>query len=300
MPTRSDGPEFEPHTAIIPAHSERQALDWSLVLASQDIASSLERSAENGRWYLALAIQDRDRALAAIRQYRLENRRWAWRQKLTWSGVMFHWGVLVWCIGLVCFPVLELVHGIDLHVLGRMDSVAARSGQWWRLFTAICLHADGGHLAANLAIGFIFLGLAMGRFGAGCGLLAAYLAGVAGNVLWLWSCPRPCFSLGASGMVMGGLGLVAVQSLSLWRENPRAVRYILSGILTGVMLFVLFGLDPGSNVVAHLGGFLAGGLLGGLLALLPNGVVQGIWANILAATLLSGTVLGTWRLALRP
>ena len=75
----------------------------------------------------------------------------------------------------------------DFLTGGIMDSTLAVSGQWWRIFSAMMLHADLGHLAENLAIGIVLFGLAMGRYGTGTGLFAAYLAGAGGNVASLQS-----------------------------------------------------------------------------------------------------------------
>ncbi len=87
-----------------------------------------------------------------------------------------------------------------------MDGAAVAHGQWWRLFTAIWLHADLAHLATNATIGLLLLGLAMGRYGTGAGLLAAYLAGAGGNLVAGLISLQPHRSLGASGMVIGCLG----------------------------------------------------------------------------------------------
>ena len=90
----------------------------------------------------------------------------------------------------------------------------------------------------------------MGRYGTGAGLLATYLAGAGGNVIAWLLFTGPYRSVGASGMVLGCLGLLAVQSFSLWRQTPHAGKYIVSGIVGGVMLFVLLGLTPGTDVLA--------------------------------------------------
>ncbi len=71
-------------------------------------------------------------------------------------------------------------------------------------------------------------------------------------------------------MVMGCLGLLAIQSFALWRQVPGTRKYLLSGILAGVMLFLLLGASPGTDLLAHGGGFLAGLLLGGILAQVPR------------------------------
>ena len=86
---------MESNLTIIPARSKRQAMDWSLVLASQDIETIIECSPEDAGWSLQVCAADYERAMAAIRQFRLENRGLAWRQKLQWSGLTFHWGSII-------------------------------------------------------------------------------------------------------------------------------------------------------------------------------------------------------------
>ncbi len=295
----SDPANHDPMTASILAPTERQAWDWSLVLTSQGIESTIVQAEDNGHWLLVVAESDQEKAQEAIRQYRLENRGWAWRQPLHWQGVAFHWGALAWCAGLIIFHVLQTARGLSLQPPGLMSNQAVLAGQWWRLFTAITLHADAAHLASNVSVGFILLGLAMARFGAGWGLWSAYLAGAIGNLAGLFVYSPQHRSLGASGMVMGALGLTTVQSLALWRQSPRAARIVLTGLFTGLMLFILLGSNPDSDVVAHLGGFLAGGVLGGLLTLLPPALLQSARANFMAISGFLFTVVFTWWLAIR-
>jgi membrane associated rhomboid family serine protease len=139
----------------------------------------------------------------------------------------------------------------------------------------------------------------MARYGAGVGLLASYLAGALGNVAGLLFYQAPYRGLGASGMVMGALGLLAVQSLFLWRRGLKIWKFMVNGILAGLMLFVLLGLDPHSDVVAHLGGFVAGALLGSLLTRVPLPFLQNYFLNLWSAAILIGLFLWTWSLALR-
>src|SRR5690242_2685039 len=116
-------------------------MDWSLVLASQDIPAVISQSQETG-WALLVEPQDYERARNAIRQYRLENRRWGWRQPIPWAAATFHWGSLGWCFLLILMHWITF-NGLDfLRQTGRFDSAAAAHGQWWRAFTAILLHAD--------------------------------------------------------------------------------------------------------------------------------------------------------------
>jgi len=79
-----------------------------------------------------------------------------------------------------------------------------------------------------------------------------------------WGCSQPiwqgrrerCFllfharsfgGLGASGMVMGALGLLAAQTLAFRKLGKVPMKHLISGVAAGFMLFVLFGLSPGTD-----------------------------------------------------
>jgi len=157
----------------------------------------------------------------------------------------------------------------DFQIAARMDSDAVRSGEWWRIFTAMLLHGDIAHLASNVTLGVVLLGLTMGRFGSGLGLLVTYLAGAVGNLAGLMAYSNHHLGVGASGMVMAALGMLAAQSVALLRRHPISWKYVIRAVAAGIMLFVLFGLNPETDVVAHFGGFLSGLVLGAILISLP-------------------------------
>lgn len=270
-------------------------MDWSLVLVSQDIETAVDWSEESG-WGLIVSQCDYEKARHAIRQYRAENRHWPWRQKVFREHVLFDWGSLAW-VGLISAFYWLSVNSANLRAAGLMDSVAVSRGQWWRLFTAIFLHANLGHLASNAGIGFILLGLGMGRYGTGIGLLAALMTGVGGNVT-TWLIDKNHLSLGASGMVMGALGLLAAQPITGWRKNPVTLKVLISGVAAGIMLFVFMGLSPQSDVMAHFGGFASGLLVGIVLAQFPR-LAQNTAANILSGAIFCVLVILTWWLALQ-
>ena len=244
-------------------------MDWSLVLASQGIEHIIDRD-ETAGWMLAVAEADHEKALNQIHQYRLENRRWRWRQPVFQPGLFFDWRSLAWVLLNVFFYWCSEARA-DLRMTGMMDGAALAQGEWWRLFTATWLHADLAHLATNMVFGFLFVGLVLGRYGPGVGLLAAYLAGVGGNLAAWLIYGANHRGLGASGVVMGALGLLTIQSVALLKQrNANAFRLFASGLFAGVLLFVFLGVNPETDVVAHLGGFIAGLLLGSLLALAPR------------------------------
>ena len=212
------------------------------------------------------------------------------------TGALFDWGATAWVALTVVFFWLSETHA-KFREVGAMDTAEFGNGQWWRCFTATLLHADLGHLATNAAFGLLLLGLAMGRYGTGVGLLAAFLAGAAGNVAGWIVYQTGSRSLGASGVVMGALGLLAVQSFGYARRHPNPLKMIIASTVGGVMLFVLLGLNPGSDVIAHLGGFAAGLVLGTLLSLMPD-LIHNPVMNLIAGFGFALLVIWSWVTAL--
>jgi len=283
----------------IPARSERQAMDWSLVLASQGIEAIIDHQPVSGSWILWVTGPEHSRALGAIRQYRLENRRWNWRQDLVWPEVTFHWGVLFWVTIMAVVFWLNEATGDALVTAGAMNNLVPATGQWGRLVTAVSLHADVGHLAVNMATGIVLLGLAMGRFGPGVAVFTALAGGVGGNAAGLLIRGQPYLGLGSSGMVMAALGLLTAQSVSLLRRPPRPWRPVAACVFGGLLLFVLLGVNPESDVLAHAAGFAVGLAAGIVLALAsPAGPVRAGVDRIFAV--LAGIVAAAaWAWALR-
>lgn len=291
---------MDPVPTAIPAASERQALDWSLVLVSQGIETVIEREAEAGPWRLVVEPPDYDRALRVLELYRSENGRAPWRQALPWPALVLDWRCLIVLLGFVLLFAVEAAGRGDLRAMGRMDNLALRSGDWWRPFTAVTLHTDFAHLAGNVVTGLLFIGLAMGAYGPGVSLLGAYCAGVGGFGASLLLLPAQHLSLGASGMVLGALGLLTAQWFALLRHGLTGKQLAARGLTSGVLLLVLLGVSPASHVdvLAHVAGFLSGLFVGAVLAFLPPRLVRSGWTNALAGLLFAAMVLVPWRRAM--
>lgn len=272
-------------------------MDWSLVLASQGIEHIIDHDEENG-WTLSTSAADHAAALAHIQQYRLENRHWRWRQPVLQPGLVFDWSSLAWVLLVVGFYGWSRLRA-GVENLGLMTHAALTQGEWWRLFTATWLHANPPHLAMNAVFGFLFLGLVMGRYGAGVGLLAAYLTGVGGNLASGWIHGPALRGLGASGVVMGALGLLTFPPLNLPKlSKGLASRLVFGALLAGGLIFVMVGTDPKADVVAHVGGFVTGWLFGLGLTRISR-FTQLASVNLVAGILFVGLVILPWWLALR-
>ncbi|HEU0010083.1 MAG TPA: rhomboid family intramembrane serine protease, partial [Verrucomicrobiae bacterium] len=290
--------DVESPTAIIPAASERQAMDWSLVLVSQGIESMVERDAESGRWQIVVSRPDVSRAVNAIRLYTLENRARRWQLAVPGTGLLFDWRCLACLLFFVVVFAFEATGRGNLRAAGVLDPGLVRAGQWWRVFTAVTLHADESHLAANVTTGVLMLGLAFGAYGPGLGMLGSYLAGVLAFVAEVFFVPR--YSLGASGMVLGALGLLTAQWIALVRHGLTPGQFAVRGVVSGCLLLVLLGLSPEErvDVFAHIAGFCAGLVLGAVLAWLPPAVVRSAWMDRVALAATALLVFGPWWMAL--
>jgi membrane associated rhomboid family serine protease len=268
-------------------------MDWALVLASQGIEAGID---DADGWSLIVAATDYPAALKNIQLYRLENRYWRWRHPIS-QGFVFDWTIILWAVLLITIFYSSRTIRPDWERMGCMDNSAVMSGEWWRLFTAMLLHGSVAHLAANLTLGTLLLGLAMGRFGAGIGLLIAYFAGVGGNLAGLFIYSGTHLGVGASGMVMGGLGMLASQSLAFLRVQTKR-RFGLRTLIAGLLLLTLFGFSPEADVVAHVGGFVSGLVLGWMLIRFPA-MTQNRKLNVAAGLLLIMLVATTSWLSFR-
>jgi hypothetical protein len=72
-------------------------------------------------------------------------------------------------------------------------------------------------------------------------------------------------------MVMGGLGLLAAQSITRLRSDFVGRKQALRGLMAALMLLVLFGFSPETDVLAHCTGFVVGLVLGAAWFRFPRG-----------------------------
>jgi membrane associated rhomboid family serine protease len=271
-------------------------MDWSLVLISQGIESTMMRREDDGVWTLEVAEADLPRAKQSIVAYERENAT-VWRRELKGTGLLFDARATLWFGAVALFHYFVATSSSDFQTAGIAYRAAILHGEWWRIFTAMTLHADVAHLAANVTTGIVFLGLAMGCFGAGNALLLSFMGGALGNVVTVALHDDRFANLGGSGMVMASLGLLTAHSLMFSRHEKRAI-WIGRGVLAGCLLVVLLGFSPKSDVVAHVGGF-AGGIVLGIVALRFRSVLLRRSLNVAAVVVCAAFVMLPWWLALR-
>lgn len=178
--------------------------------------------------------------------------------------------LLLWIIALT---LTFIAQGLDPGFTDRFcnSSVAlVGSGEWWRPFTALFLHADTGHLLANIGIGGIFCVMAAQTFGLWRAWLLVLLSGTLGNALNAWArYPESFASLGASTATFGALGLLTGAALAAaWKSRSyRELRPLVAPLIIGLTMVGMYGVGDGTansntDVAGHFAGWSCGVLLG--------------------------------------
>jgi rhomboid protease GluP len=235
---------------------------------------------DGGAFILLVDVSDAPAAQEHLRQYEIELRV---RRPAPPPPLPVHPNA---AIGSVAYVVLLLavtyaisngLGRLDAFDVGEMVAGRVRAGEWWRVWTALTLHLDGPHLAANSAAGAWFGYLAGRLLGVGNAWMLIVLgAGFANCVEALFG-PSDHRSVGASTAVFTALGLLSAFS---WRARyswPQRWALRWGPLVAGLVMLGWLGSGgqdlnspettaPGVDVVAHVLGFVAGLGLGTLCA----------------------------------
>lgn len=155
--------------------------------------------------------------------------------------------------------------GISTSVLMRLGAKSPYilMGQWWRLVTAIFLHAGLIHIGFNLWCLFDVGPMVEDLFGSAKYTVLYLVTGVFGYVVSLYWSPMG-LSIGASGAIMGLIGILIGASYHLGAMGKDLRRQLWKWVI----YIAIFGLLPMFSVdnAAHFGGFISGLLLGYVIA----------------------------------
>jgi rhomboid protease GluP len=237
-----------------------------LVLTAVGIPGQL---AFDGQCLIEVAAADAVSAQAHLRQYERENPPAPPPPPAprlhphAWIGCVLYVGVLMG----VAYAVAGGLVRLDAFDLGELNAARVQGGQWWRAWTALTLHLDGPHLAANLLAGVWFGYLAARQLGGGLAWFLIVSGAALANLLAGLYGPPEHRAVGASTAVFAALGLMSAYS---WRERLRwpqrwARRW--GPLVAGVVLLGWTGsAGEGTDLVGHLSGFIVGVVLGAAVA----------------------------------
>jgi membrane associated rhomboid family serine protease len=241
--------------------------EWCLVLTAEGLSPSIEHTSSG-----FAVLVPRDELVAADRaldSYELENPRGAGPQTASPEhpdriGQLECLGAGVVSLAMLAFFGVTGPRNaaVDWFATGSADSARILDGELWRTVTALCLHADLGHVVANALFGGVFLAAVFGGFGVGFGIALTLLAGAGGNLANAIFQGPDHISVGASTAVFGAVGLLAGRGVAQRiRRGELGLRSWVP-IAAGFALIAMIGTGERTDIWAHLFGFLTGGFLG--------------------------------------
>jgi membrane associated rhomboid family serine protease len=253
----------------------RPSDERAFVLAAVGIQSTVTFA--GARFILWVRDADAAQALAHLRQYESENRPLPpsppppRSYPYAWVGCLAY----VLCLMGVAYLISGAHVRLDAFDTGDLYAGSVRAGQLWRAWTALTLHVDGPHLAANLGAGVWFGYLAARQIGAGSAWFLIVTGAALANLTEGFLAAPEHRSVGASTAVFTALGLMAAYS---WRERyqfPQRWARRWGPLVAGVILLGWTGAGGGSedgssgeniDIYAHVAGFIVGIVLGAIAA----------------------------------
>jgi len=251
---------------VLVTRQDSEALSCSLVLSSAGISHHLVKRPEG----LTLSVTEND-AMAAttqIRAYEHENRNWP--PKATTSADDFQ--------PLLQPPTLLLIGGLALFFTitgpwsgsslwftsGAGDAEAIlQKGEWYRLITALTLHADTVHLLGNCLFGGFLFHFFCKLTGNGLGLFSMLLTATLANYINVTLHGDHHLFVGFSTAVFAIIGMLAMISRD-HRAGKRHLRFL--PYMAGAALLAMIGSSgERTDLGAHFFGLCCGLACGWLL-----------------------------------
>ena len=236
----------------------------SLVLNSVGIRHSLDP----GQTTITIPAQDSEAARYQLKLYFRENAGWPEKTIQTKVPVTKEKP-----------PTLIMIGGLALFFLvtgpwedkafwfksGAINSQAIlEHGQWWRLVTALTLHADQVHLLGNCVIGGFLVHMLCKTIGSGLGWFSLLLCGGLGNLLNILLREEVHHSVGFSTSIFAAIGLFS--GLQLFVANKTHLKKLLIPLGAGVGLLAMLGAEgERTDLGAHFFGFACGLAFGFIL-----------------------------------
>ncbi len=271
---------------------------WALVLLALGVEHRI--LGHEGTLYLQVPARDRHRAELALAAH--DRERAAEPPKVLpapdqgWSAAGLGVAITLAAFYFVAGGRDTGAHGRWFDV-GAADAARIVGGELHRSITALTLHADIMHLAANALAAVVLVG-ALGRWlggGLACGL--TLLSGAAGNLIVAFAYRGGHISVGASTAVFGALGVLGGLQVVRWlrgRAAPGGRRRALSVVAACLGVFAMLGVgakNGTTDVLAHLAGLGAGlviGLVVGRFVRVPVPRLVGLLVGVATVIALAG------------
>ncbi|MDG4474747.1 rhomboid family intramembrane serine protease [Thiovibrio frasassiensis] len=276
---------------------------WSLVLHAADIEHELFHGAAG--WQLLVPEENIIRARQELLLFSEENQDWPPERPFRFERETIVENappVLPVIGGLVVFYGVTGAweshsHWFDIGALDRFRVL--HDGQWWRLVTALTLHADSVHLLGNIFFGGVLVYSLCRHLGSGIAWFSVLCTGVLANGINVFFHDDLYRSIGFSTAVFGMVGILSgmrLRRIGGWQEMVLALGSAAS------LLALMGSSGERTDLGAHFWGVFVGLLVGMLLVALGLAgkrvlAPAGQWLLFVASLAM---VFGCWLFALYP
>jgi len=173
---------------------------------------------------------------------------------ITWGGLGLQEHLLL--INKAIFPDNQ-VHGVY-------------AGEWWRVLTVVLTHASWLHLGMNMLVLFQLGNIVEGYYGRTRYSIILLASTVSASFASLLLDPLNQPSVGASGMIFGLFGAMALTGKKMGVDYRQVMAYLVLNLVIGFAI-------PNVDWHAHVGGLIGGLLAALILQALPHHRIPQRW-----------------------
>jgi len=241
----------------------------SLVLSAKNIGHTLEKD-EMGTTHIIVSAGAFEQAHYQLDTFFEENKNWPPQQYIPEHSAVPALLPTILSMGAMAF--FYLITGpwsqhSTWFMMGANDASAViKDGEWYRLITALTLHAEISHLAGNCLIGAFLIYFFLQIHGTGIGLLAILLSGTTGNLANTLAHGQDHLSVGFSTAVFCLIGMLSIYQI-IEQRQPFGIRMFVPFMAGAALLAMLGSSGARTDLGSHLFGLLAGMATGFILAL---------------------------------
>lgn len=288
-------------TTIIATGDPEEAGTFSLVLSAAHIPHTLN-TASRTSWEIVVPEGDAERAGFEIAAYIEENRNWpeqipaadAFQPTFRLMSLF-----IIACLGLFHLQTGAWQQHSQWFVAGAGDSgLILGDGQYYRLVTALTLHADVLHLLGNCALGGFLLHYLFLILGNGIGLTGLLVTATLANLLNVAAHGPDHHFVGFSTAVFSVIGILS--SLNFKRHSFLGRTRLLMPLMAGSAMLAMVGSSgEHTDLGAHFFGLVIGLAAGYVLSLKIIFLLRrSFWLQLSLSGLSLGIVFLAWQAAL--
>ncbi len=293
----------EEESAVFNSTSSSAIDSCSLVLSAKNIGHRISRR-QDGSTTILVPAAAKEAAAYQLDCYFRENRNWPPRDQPVAISPISSTPPTFWLIALLAL-FYTVTGPWDYRSTwfsgGAGDATAVLSqGQYYRLVTALTLHADLSHLLGNCLIGGILLHFFLQINGTGVGLLALLISATLGNYVNVLVHGGNHLFVGFSTAVFSIIGMLSIYQL-IEKRKSFGIRMFIPLMAGAALLAMLGSSGVRTDLGGHLFGLLSGMACGLLLELKPlRRMKQSSLVQTCCALIALAILLLSWNMALSP